>query len=528
MEQRIIDRTISGTISINQPQYKECVIINNTENSTIESQIDSNVIFNSKLFHNDTVTFDIINNEYLIKDIISKRSTYLIGGVLKLTSNIFYKDNSKYLYEFIPLNWKYPKFMVASEIKNNLIKRKEQISDYFVIIEFKNWIHKFPHGTIKHSIGPINNTLNQYNILFYYYPEHSFQLQQKFNFKLECSIQPYNISDVSDIYSIDPIGCRDIDDALSYDNINNKIGIHIADVIYTINKLKLNIHNYTTVYAPHKTINMLPDTITYEYCSLIELMIRPVISCWINMDTFEIELKREFIRVKKNYSYDDIEKINISSINVIMDFSKKLNNKYNLIDSILDSHHMVETYMIFLNQYIATYLKDEKIIYRNQEPQQFAEYSFDNKGHNLLKLKNYTHFTSPIRRYVDQYVHSVLINKLFQKIEINDVSIDKINLYEKQLKKVERYWNNIIINNKIKNGSIYKLEFIQFNSMRIEFKLIDYNIIINNKLFFDIINNTTIKINENIYEIGKCYLLPIYSINDLKNNYFPKILIKFI
>jgi exoribonuclease R len=162
---------------------------------------------------------------------------------------------------------------------------------------------------------------------------------------------------------------------------------------------------------------------------------------------FDIELKREFIRIKKNYSYDDIEKLNISSINIIMDFSKKLNTKYNLIEKITDSHHMVETYMIFLNQYIATYLKDEKIIYRNQEPKQFAEYSFDNKGHNLLKLDNYTHFTSPIRRYVDQYVHTILINKLFQKIDIPIVSIDAINLYEKQLKKVERYWNNITINN---------------------------------------------------------------------------------
>ena len=524
MDKRSIDKTISGTISIIQPQYKECIINNITENV----HIDSNIVFNSKLFHNDTVTFDIINNEYIIKDIISKRSSYLIGGVLKLTSNIFYKDNNKYLYEFIPLNWRYPKFMVVSEIKNNLIKRKEQINDYFVVIEFKNWNNKFPYGTIKHSIGPINNTSNQYNVLFYYYPEHTFLLQQKNNFKLECSIQPYNISDVSEIYSIDPIGCRDIDDALSYDNINNKIGIHIADVIFIINKLNYKIHNYTTVYAPHKIINMLPDEITYDQCSLIELTVRPVISCWINIDTFEVELKREFIRVKKNYSYDDIEKLNISSINVIMDFSKKLNNKYNLIDSVLDSHHMVETYMIFLNQYIATYLKDEKIIYRNQEPQQFAEYSFDNKGHTLLKLENYTHFTSPIRRYVDQYVHSVLINKLFQKIDIPNVSIDDINLYEKQLKKVERYWNNITINNKIKNGSIYKLEFIQFNSTRIEFKLIDYNIIINNKLLFDILNNTTIQINKNNYEIGKCYLLPIYSINDLKNNYFPKILIKFI
>jgi len=503
-------------LSINKPQYKECLLDNNP--------IDSIIVFNSKLFHGDICKFT--NNS--ITDIISKRNAFLIGGVLKLNSNIYYKENSKSLYEFSPLNWRYPKFMVSSEIKHNLIKRKEEINDYFVVIEFKHWNNKYPNGVIKHSIGPVNNTLNQYNILFYYYPEHPLIFKQSITINFNCSFQPYNISDVNEIYSIDPLGCRDIDDALSYDNVNNKIGIHIADVIYTLKNLNYKIHNYTTVYAPHKNINMLPDDITYNYCSLIEDTVKPVISCWINIDTFEIELKREFIRIKKNYSYDDIEKLNISSINNIMDFSKKLNTKYNLIEKITDSHHMVETYMIFLNQYIATYLKDEKIIYRNQEPKQFAEYSLQNKGHFLLKLENYTHFTSPIRRYVDQYIHSILINKLFQKIDIPEVSIDEINLFEKQLKKVDKFWNNIKINTKIKNGSIYTLEFIQFNSTHIEFKLIDYNIIITNKLFFNIINNTTIQINKNNYEIGKSYQLPIYSIDDIKNIYFPQILIKFI
>jgi exoribonuclease R len=504
---------MSSIVNILKENYKECTID--------DTPIDGSIIFKSKLFHNDRCTF--INNTFT--DITSKRNTFLIGGILKLSNNVFYRENNKYLYEFIPLNWRYPKFMVASEIKTNLIKKKEIVTDYFVVIEFKHWNNKFPHGTIKFSLGSILNITNQYDVLFYYYPERHFIQSNKLKYTIDINFHLFNISNVLNVYSIDPIGCQDIDDALSFDDVNNNIGIHIADVIHTIDSLNYKQHNYSTIYAPHKNINMLSDEITYNYCSLIENTVKPVISCWINMNTFEVKLKREYIRIKRNYSYDDIETLNIPNVNVIMNFAIKLNNKYNLIDELTDSHQMIEVYMIFFNQYIANFLKNDKIIYRNQEPQKFAEYNFESKGHYLLKLKNYTHFTSPIRRFVDQYNHRVLINKLFKETHIPEVSIDDINLYEKQLKKINLYWNYIRISTKIVNASLYDLEFIQFDSNQIEFKLIDYNIIINNKLFFTIINNTTININSINYELNKVYNLPLYVINKFQ---FPKIMIKFI
>ncbi|SPN73624.1 Ribonuclease R,exoribonuclease R,Exoribonuclease II,ribonuclease R,RNB domain [Chlamydia serpentis] len=41
-----------------------------------------------------------------------------------------------------------------------------------------------------------------------------------------------------------------------------------------------------------------------------------------------------------------------------------------------------------------------------------ASYSTENKGHYGLKLDYYTHFTSPIRRYIDLIVHRLLFNPL--------------------------------------------------------------------------------------------------------------------
>lgn len=475
---------------------------------------------NQKLFPNE----DIPN--------LAKRSSFLIGGVLKLNNSVLYtsKNNKKPIYEFIPLNKNYPKFLVASDIKNNCIKRKEVIIDYFVVIQFKDWKDKFPSGMIYRSIGPINNIENKYEILFYYYPETPYT-PNKFKFVENIKLVPYNISSVKNIYSIDPLGCKDIDDALSYDEENNKIGIHIADVNYSIQTMNIELSKYSTIYAPHKVINMLPDELAYNHCSLIEHHIRPVISCWIDIHTLQFEFKREFIKVNKNYNYDEIDKIFINynpSFTKLFEFSNIINDNYKYVEDVKSSHEMVEVYMIFLNNKVAELLKDTEIIYRNQEPCSYAEYSYENKGHNHMKLKHYTHFTSPIRRVVDQYIHQILINKLFDHtIPINKLDVNKINTFERELKKVNSLWNYLSISDKIINGEIFKLKFIGFDKESIEFKLLEHNIIIYNKLFFDVIDDSKIKINSIVYDLNIDYDLPVYVINNTKNQYFPKLLIKF-
>jgi exoribonuclease R len=263
---------------------------------------------------------------------------------------------------------------------------------------------------------------------------------QKLYFIDVTELKSYNISNVTDIFSIDPIGCKDIDDALSYDHIKKKIGIHIADVNYTLANLNIKYNKYSTIYAPHKTINMLPDELAYDNCSLLAGYVRPVISCWIEIETGKYTFKREFIRVQKNYCYDEVSDELIKSnnaINEIYEFSKIINEKSNYVESVKSSHEMVEVYMIFLNNKIATVLQNDSIIFRNQEPCEFAKYSYDNKGHSHMKLTHYTHFTSPIRRIVDQYIHQVLIAKLFDpNIKIIKPDVDKINTFEVELKKV--------------------------------------------------------------------------------------------
>ena len=66
---------------------------------------------------------------------------------------------------------------------------------------------------------------------------------------------------------------------------------------------------------------------------------------------------------------------------------------------------------------------------------QKAIYSSNNIGHFGLALKNYTHFTSPIRRFPDTTVHELLRTYLFNK----QIDNDTIDFYQKRLIEIADY-----------------------------------------------------------------------------------------
>ncbi|KAK8751933.1 hypothetical protein OTU49_011117, partial [Cherax quadricarinatus] len=78
-----------------------------------------------------------------------------------------------------------------------------------------------------------------------------------------------------DVCSVDPIGCTDIDDALhcrKLSNGNYEVGVHIADVSHFIRPntaLDKEAQNRsTTVYLTSRRIDMVPDLLSSNLCSL--------------------------------------------------------------------------------------------------------------------------------------------------------------------------------------------------------------------------------------------------------------------
>ncbi|KFH10626.1 RNB family domain-containing protein, partial [Toxoplasma gondii VAND] len=78
------------------------------------------------------------------------------------------------------------------------------------------------------------------------------------------------------VCSVDPPGCKDIDDALSLEvleNGNYRVGVHIADVTYFLKEgTALDeeaSERCTTVYLVERRTDMLPSLLTTDLCSLV-------------------------------------------------------------------------------------------------------------------------------------------------------------------------------------------------------------------------------------------------------------------
>lgn len=78
------------------------------------------------------------------------------------------------------------------------------------------------------------------------------------------------------VCSVDPIGCKDIDDALHcriLDNGNYEVGVHIADVTHFVRAGteidKEAARRCTTVYLVDKRTDMLPGLLTENLCSIV-------------------------------------------------------------------------------------------------------------------------------------------------------------------------------------------------------------------------------------------------------------------
>jgi ribonuclease R len=355
---------------------------------------------------------------------------------------------------------------------------------------------------------------------------HSFNLPMQFHAdlendaaKIDSEIRPEEINGREDLrslvcFTIDPVDAKDFDDAVSLTplpNGNRELGVHIADVSHYVTEGsavdKEALRRGTSVYMADRVIPMLPERLSNHLCSLQPDKDRLTYSCFMELDA-DLEVVRyrvvtSVIRSKKRFTYEEVQEILDGQAE--SPFAETLRNMEKLragltakrfetggidfetpeVRFILDekgkplqivpkkrlnSHRLVEEFMLMANQTVAIHVKKISppragllpFLYRihekpdDQKMSKFfdfltalevkykpskritskylqsllesikgtkeeliieevalrsmmkAIYSGTNIGHFGLGFKDYTHFTSPIRRYPDLTVHRLL------------------------------------------------------------------------------------------------------------------------
>ncbi len=344
--------------------------------------------------------------------------------------------------------------------------------------------------------------------------------------------------------TIDPVDAKDFDDAISLEKLDNgnwKLGVHIADVSFFVERNSMidkeAFRRGTSVYLVDRVIPMLPEHLSNELCSLKPEVDRLTFSCFMefdhNLEVINYRISPSIIKSNRRFNYEEVQDIIDGKLDdplrdnlkLMYQFSKALTEKRfcdggidfetpevrfvldekgQPIDVLpvkrLDSHRLVEEFMLAANQTVAKHIfkispqknKLLPFIYRvHEQPNEDklnkffeflnalqvnykpvkkvtskyiqellqsikgtkeellieevalrsmmrAVYSENNIGHFGLGFKDYTHFTSPIRRYPDLTVHRLLKQYSKSTRQIPNNQIKHLKKIAEQATKMER------------------------------------------------------------------------------------------
>lgn len=473
---------------------------------SIDTSISSFSIFSGKLEKKDDIFYvndvEVENNRAIIHDIvyvneetnevinIQERNKKIIPGILQLQSKMKYGvKNNKPIYLFKPCNKQYPHFYVCSSSR-----AQKQV---YTLIEFKSWEpnERQPFGTIIEILGPIGQKEHDLKALLYHYD--LFHKQQKVNplelQKHQKMIENISLKDIEySIFCIDPPGSLDLDDGFHYQSHEDyeEIGIHIAYPYKFLSSHSLIdelLQRVCTLYV-FPNIDLISSKYATNLCSFLKNQNRYAISLILKIkdnQLIDYQVKETIVHVRYNYHYDQFDELISKYQNnckkdtldhAYLSFLRTTKEFFKLEK--IDSHSLVEQWMIFMNKTMASLLiknpilnnvivrvhrsnhdyekqiEQNQIIQNEEEKDQFLQYlhyldeqsaSYEiydvskEQGHSKMDNCLYTHFTSPMRRCVDFFNQVLFINhkNVYHPTELQK-HIDFINMYEKRLKKFYR------------------------------------------------------------------------------------------
>ena len=223
-----------------------------------------------------------------------------INDDLKIFMKNYQKEN---IAIFIPIDSKYPNFILQ-------LYQQEKYYNQRIVIKFDIWKENIliPSGHFFNNLGqclvvPVENEIILYEHNVDINPFSKKIIDSMPNEDVEFKCPPEELKKRLDlrnkpVCSIDPPGCKDIDDALHaiiLPNGNYELGVHIADVSHYVKSGsvvdKIAAKNCNTIYLVHKRTDMLPKVLTENLCSLVGKKERLAFSVLWEFDKDNLEIK---------------------------------------------------------------------------------------------------------------------------------------------------------------------------------------------------------------------------------------------
>lgn len=419
---------------------------------------DSIILKSNKYFNDDIIdaSGEIIESENRTKNHV---------GYFSTSSVITYgkTKNGRKLYKLTSLDYNLPNFMVSY---NGKLKGK-----MLVVFKYLRWDKKIPQASIVSIIGLFNEeNITKAYVYHYDLVLKKNRIKETVN-PLENNISRKNIENLFSI-SIDPEGSKDIDDAISMDE--DYLYISIAQPISYMNSddlAKTSTDRFSTLYLDTHEISLFGDEITTR-ASLLENQVRNCYTLKFNNLGKLVENFPATIKLNKNLSYSHVNTHRTNFKN-LFEFSEKI------FGSLENAQKLVEKWMIHSNCIVGKLLN--RTIYRNnltdlsilkdinEDDKKYfydsSEYHYSDKSnHNILGVSDYVHFTSPIRRMVDNFIHYQLTYKL-PLFEGKDLKIfmNNINDLSKRTSKLHRLINLRKILKSLPNISKHLAKVVEIN-----------------------------------------------------------------
>ncbi|XP_010570392.1 PREDICTED: DIS3-like exonuclease 1 isoform X2 [Haliaeetus leucocephalus] len=207
----------------------------------------------------------------------------------------------------IPLDYRIPKIRISTQ-------QAEALQDYRIVVRIDSWesTSVYPNGHFVRVLGRIGDLEGEIAAILV---ENSicvapFSEIQMSEMPVSSSKNPWKVNpeeeknrldlrDTHVIFSIDPQGCEDVDDALSVRTLPNgnlELGVHIADVTHFV-----AANSYTdveararatTYYLADRRYDMLPSVLSADICSLLSGVDRYAVSVLWELEKESYEMLR--------------------------------------------------------------------------------------------------------------------------------------------------------------------------------------------------------------------------------------------